>query len=404
MTDHRKEPAGFRDRLTADGLTGYDRTILDHLPHCVFLKDRRLRFVAANRAFCASVGTAEDDILGHDDFALYPRPLAESYRNTEWRVLEEGTARDGFEDRPLAGQLRITQVVKTPVRDSAGTVTGLLGVFWDVTDQRRLEVQLRQRQKMEAVVQLAGGIAHDFNNLLTGIFGNLFLIRAGLSASGSPDVTLLQEHLSSAERIGRRAAELVGQLLTFARRMQPQPEVLDLNQAVSETMRALRPSLSAGITLEVLLGPDLWPVQADDGQIRRVLLNLCANARDAMPQGGRLRVETTNVSLNAAAAREYLDGQPGDYVRVRVSDTGDGIAPDVLPRIFDPFFTTKDLGKGTGLGLAMALGIVKEHQGWITGRSQLGQGSLFEVYLPRAACGLAALGSDSPGFCKAASG
>src|SRR5205814_2130297 len=135
------------------------------------------------------------------------------------RVLEDGTPAEGFEDRPLGGRLRRTQALKTPVRGPDGAVTGVLGVFWDVTEQRRAEAQLRQRQKMEAVVQLAGGIAHDFNNLLTGILGNLALIKAGLSAAGPPDAAVLDEHASSAERIGRRAAELVGQLLTFARRM-----------------------------------------------------------------------------------------------------------------------------------------------------------------------------------------
>ena len=384
MTDDRKEPAGFFDRPNTDALKGHDRTILDHLPQCVYLKDRRLRFVAANQAFCASVSRPEAEVLGCDDLGLYPRHLADNYRAAEWRVLEEGTASEGFEDRLIVSQLRSTHAVKMPVRDADGAVTGVLGVFWDVTDQRRLETQLRQRQKMEAVVQLAGGIAHDFNNLLTGILNNLSLVHAGLSAAQSPEVAQLQEHLSSAERIGRRAAELVGQLLAFARRMQLRPEMLDLNHAVAETVRALKPSLNSAVKLEVLPEPDLWPVQADEGQIRRVLLNLCGNARDAMPYGGRLRVETMNVTLNGVAVREHLDGQPGDYVRVRISDTGDGIAADVLPRVFDPFFTTKDLGKGTGLGLAMALGIVKEHQGWITGHSQLGKGSQFEIYLPRA--------------------
>jgi PAS domain S-box-containing protein len=363
----------------------YPSILLDNLPQCVYLKDRRLRFVAANPAFCTSLGRNCTDLLRRDDFAWYARPLAELYRGQDRRVLELGESLEGSEERTFAGKPRTVQVTRTPVRGRDGAVWGVLGVFWDVTEQRRLEAQLRQGQKMEAVAQLAGGIAHDFNNLLTGILGNLALIRAGLSVVDHAGLTSLHDHLGSAERVGRRAAELVAQLLAFARRLQARFEPLDLNRAVEEVARALCPELGTLVTVEVRPQPDLWPVEADRAQVQRVLTNLCLNARDAMPHGGRLVLETGNVVLDREGARAHLEGWPGEFVCVRVSDTGEGIPADVLPRIFDPFFTTKDLGKGSGLGLAMAFGIVKEHRGWITGRSQLGKGSRFEVYLPRAA-------------------
>jgi PAS domain S-box-containing protein len=358
------------------------RAVLTGLTHGVFVKDRDLRLLAVNPAFCAAVGRTESELLGHDDFDLYPRPLAALRRVEERAVLADGARRETLEEHPVGGQTRTLHVVRAPLLSPGGEVEGVLGVLWDVTEQRRLEERQRHAQKMETVGQLAGGIAHDFNNLLTGVVGNLALARAEL-ARADTDPQRLLEYLDRAEDISRRAADLTRQLLGFARRMESRPEVLDLNRTVRETLRALRPTLGAGVQVELETDLDLWAVRADDGQLARLLTNLCLNARDAMPHGGRLIIETSNVTLDGDEARQFLDGRPGEFVCLRVSDTGEGIAPEVLPRIFEPFFTTRGFGKGIGLGLAMVFGIVKDHQGWVCCASEVGRGSRFAVYLPR---------------------
>ncbi|MCC6421128.1 MAG: PAS domain-containing protein [Gemmataceae bacterium] len=366
----------------------WSRVILEHLSQAVFLKDRNLCLVEVNPGFCAAAGRGREELLGRDDSGLYPCDFADRYRAEERRILADGEGREGFEERILAGQARTVQIVRSPVPGPDGRVAGVLGIFWDVTDRRRQEERARQAQKMETVGQLAGGIAHDFNNLLTGVLNNLALVRTGLAdAVGLPRVL---EHLDNAEEISRRAADLTRQLLGFARRMEGQPELLDLNCTVREAVRLVRPSLGGQIAVDVALAPRLWPVRADASQLTRALLNLCLNARDAMPHGGVLAVETGNVTLTEQAAGEHLDGQPGDFAVVRVTDTGEGIAADLLPRLFEPFFTTRDFGRG--VGLALVFGIVKEHQGWVHCASEMGRGSRFEVYLPRCPEDVAAAG------------
>jgi len=354
------------------------RSLVENLEQSVFLKDRDLSFVAVNQPFCRSVSKTEAEIVGRTDYDLYPRRLAEKYRADDHRVLEQGQRVEVEEQSLIAGQPRTVRIVKTPVKDDRGTIVGVLGIFWDVTDQRALESQLRQAQKMEAVGQLAGGVAHDFNNLLTVILGNLSLV-----LSRWPPGEEGREMLVAASKGGQRAADLVRQLLGFSRRSVLRAQSLDLTAQVAETVAMLKRTIDPRIAVEVLSETDLWPVHADPGQINQVLMNLCLNSRDAMPDGGRLTLETTNVVIDEGLTRFIADAQPGDYVRLRVRDTGHGIPPEVRSRIFDPFFTTKERGKGTGLGLAMVFGIVKQHQGWIECRSETGRGTTFDVFLPR---------------------
>ncbi len=355
------------------------RSLIENLTQSVFLKDRDLRYVAANKPFCQTVGRqCEADVVGKDDFDLYPPELAEQYRAADRLVLQEGKRLELEEKNLIGGTLRTVQKVKTPVLDDRSQVVGVLGIFWDVTDQRNLEAQLRQAHKMEAVGQLAGGIAHDFNNLLTGILGNLSLALTDLSTDHPS-----HELLASAEVAALRAAELTRQLLGFSRRAPLVSQPLNLNASVEETVRLLRHTVDPRIDIQVKPAHDLWRVHGDPSQIGQVLLNLCLNARDAMPDGGKLCLETANVRLDDEAPRISLDGRPGDYVRLRVSDSGVGISTEVMERIFEPFYTTKEPGRGTGLGLAMVFGIVKQHEGWIECRSTVGDGTTFDVYLPR---------------------
>jgi signal transduction histidine kinase len=270
------------------------------------------------------------------------------------------------------------RVAAGPVADEHGAPAGSVHLLADVTARKQLEEQLRQAQKMEAVGRLAGGVAHDFNNLLTGVTANLTL---ALQAMAEDDPR--REFLLAAEAAAWRAADLTRQLLGFSRRARPRMEPLDPNRCVREAVELLRRTLGPAIAVEANYAHAPWPVEADAGHIHQVLMNLCLNARDAMPAGGRLELETANVALAEPDVRGRSDARPGEFVRLRVRDEGHGIPADVLPRIWEPFFTTKEVGKGTGLGLSVAFGIVKEHRGWIECSSAAGRGACFDVYLPR---------------------
>ena len=248
----------------------------------------------------------------------------------------------------------------------------------DRAAHRRLEEELRQAQKMEAVGRLAGGIAHDFNNLLTAITGYSLLVRDRLP-SGDPSRADLEEVV----RAGERAAALTRQLLAFGRKQVLRPRVIDLNAVVSEMEKMLRRVIGANVDIATALDPALGRVYADPGQIEQVIVNLAVNARDAMPQGGRLTIETRNVELDRASRPPQECVSPGPYVMLSVRDTGSGMSEKVKAHLFEPFFTTKEIGKGTGLGLSTVYGIVKQSGGSITVHSEPGRGAAFNVYLPR---------------------
>jgi PAS domain S-box-containing protein len=259
-----------------------------------------------------------------------------------------------------------------------GRLWGYQAIVRDVTEQRRLESQLIRSQRLEAVGQLAGGIAHDFNNVLMAIMGSSELIRGDLD----PDHRARAD-LDVIDQATRRGADLIRQLLAFSRRQVMMPRVVNLNSVVEDMEKMLRRVLREDIELETVLDPDLAPVKADPGQLQQVIVNLATNARDAMPHGGRLTIETANVELDESYARTHVSVQPGPYVRLSVSDTGVGMSEETQARIFEPFFTTKEDGEGTGLGLATVYGIVKQSDGHIWVYSEPKRGTKFNVYLPR---------------------
>ena len=259
-----------------------------------------------------------------------------------------------------------------------GRLVRVWGTQRDVTEQRHLEEQFRQSQKMEAVGQLAGGIAHDFNNLLTAILGNTQLLLRDLPAGDTK-----RGDVEEIRKASERAASLTRQLLAYSRRQMLQPVVLDLNVVVAEMDKLLRRLIGEHIALATVLAPDLGRVRADPNQIEQVIVNLAINARDAMPSGGKLTIETANIDLDDAFTQSHLGSIPGPYTMVAVTDTGTGMDATVRAHLFEPFFTTKEVGKGTGLGLATAYGIVKQSGGYISVYSEPGHGSSFKIYLPR---------------------
>jgi two-component system cell cycle sensor histidine kinase/response regulator CckA len=275
------------------------------------------------------------------------------------------------------GQVRWIRDVAFPVRDESGQVVRLVGVARDITERRELAEQLRQAQKMEAIGQLAGGVAHDFNNILA-----VIMMQAGLTASVAGVSETVRDGLRQIRAAAERAANLTRQLLLFSRRQVMQPRNLDLNEAVTSLAKMLQRIIGEDVRLELHLHPGPLVARADAGMLDQVLMNLAVNARDAMPKGGKLVIETAARTLTESEAAAIPEAVPGRYVALRVTDTGCGIAPEILPRIFEPFFTTKEPGKGTGLGLATVYGIVKQHGGCIRVTSEPGRGTIFEVFLP----------------------
>jgi len=275
------------------------------------------------------------------------------------------------------GEERMVRGRGEVVVDGSGTPIRMRGIVVDITERKRLEEQLRQSQKMEAIGQLAGGVAHDFNNILTVIHGHASLLLSDENLS--PSATKSAQQIAQA---AERAAGLTRQLLTFSRRQVMQPRRLDLNEVVSNMTRMLGRILGEDIALQLNYWSQPAFVQADASMIEQVLLNLAVNARDAMPKGGQLaiRISTTDVATNRLSL--HPDGRVGKFACLTVVDNGCGIPPENLRRVFEPFFTTKEVGKGTGLGLATVYGIVKQHQGWIEVESESGKGATFRVFLP----------------------
>ena len=265
------------------------------------------------------------------------------------------------------------------LRDAGGGRELLMqGVLYDITEHKRLEEQLRQSQKLEAVGQLAGGVAHDFNNLLMVIQAHNELVRGRLTPSDPAHQDALQ-----IERAVARAAALTQQLLAFSRRQVLQLKALDLNTVLAEVEKMLSRLIPANIDLKIVPAASLNRVKADRGQMEQVILNLAVNARDAMPLGGRLTIETRNAELHETYAGSHARIPPGKYVVLTVSDTGIGMHSDIKAKIFEPFFTTKEPGKGTGLGLAIVYGVVKQTGGWVSAHSELGNGTTFDIYFPQ---------------------
>lgn len=343
----------------------------------IFVKDTLGRYLLFNDAASRFVGKPVAEVLGRDDRALFPPEQAHQIMAGDHQIMASGHTQTN-EEAGLATPNGPTTFLATkgPIRNAQGKVIGLFGISRDITERRQLQNQLRESQKMEAIGQLAGGIAHDFNNILSVIQGYGTLLQA------APTFADVADAADQIVKAAGRAAELTRQLLAFSRRQAMQPRVLDLNEIVTGMLKMLGRVLGEDLRLGVNLDSRALLTRADAGMLEQVLLNLAVNARDAMPDGGRLEVATGEVTFTAAEVKSLPDLAPGHHVWLRVSDTGIGIAPEHLARIFEPFFTTKEVGKGTGLGLATVFGIVKQHGGAVTVASEVGRGTAFKIYLP----------------------
>lgn len=378
--------------------------LIESLPGFVYLcdydEDWTMRFVS--EAVRGILGYAPDELIGNRAVAfgdlIHPDDQEAIWVSAERNLAERKPCEHKYRVRTASGSEKTVWERSHGVYDEAGEVVRIEGYIEDITDRKRIEEQLYQTQKMEAVGQLTGGIAHEFNNMLAAIIGNLEILGGRLK-----DDARAKRPLETALKAASRAAELVRRLLAFSRRQYLEREVMDLREVLSRMRGLLQITLTEAVELEMHLAEDLRSIRADPAQLEIAILNLAINARDAMPNGGRLVIESTNVKLDAAHAARHPDATPGSYVELAVSDNGPGMSPEVKERVFEPFFTTKEVGQGTGLGLSMVYGLLKQLDGHVTLYSEEGHGTCIKLYLPVAeasetvSSGTSASRDDCPG-------
>ncbi len=356
-----------RERLTA---------AIEQSTEAVLITDKAGRIIYANAAFSGMSGYTAAEILGTVPIRLAKTDI--TLRTISEALLINKTWQGNIEIQTKTGGSFTGETVIMPIKTAEKAPRNYVITLRDITRQLALEEQLRQSQKLKAVGQLAAGIAHDFNNLLTAVngFSELLLERVTFGS-------LEHEYVLQILESGNRAAKLVRQMLAFSRKQLISPKVLNLNQVILDMETMLRRVIGAHIAIKMDLTPNIFPLKLDATQIEQIIINLAVNAQDAMPNGGTLHISTANVLLSPEYTATHPDIEPGEFVCLTVTDTGKGIAPDVLAHIFEPFFTTKEVGKGTGLGLATVYGVIKQNKGHIDVTSTEGKGTTFYIYLPR---------------------
>ena len=354
------------------------RGILDSTPIQIVLKDTEGRIMAISQNVATDLGLSQEDFIGHTMADFLPADIAEIYMAGDRKVIETGENVQQEVTVERDGKTKHYLNAKFPLKNDAGKTIGICGMTIDMTELKDLEAQLRNAHRMEAVGQLTGGIAHDFNNLLQIMVGNAGLLQIRIGEDEVAGFCIDEIHAAV-----KSGAALTGRLLAFSRQQTLSPTALDVTVLVDGLEDMLRRTLGETIDLRVERNPNLWSAMIDPHQFENALINLCINARDATPNGGRLGIETGNVTLDETYTEQYDEVKPGDYVMVVVSDTGTGMSPEIQEKIFEPFFTTKEVGKGSGLGLSMVYGFVKQSGGHITIDSEVGRGTTFTLFLPR---------------------
>ncbi len=378
VIDRELREAGERRarRAVEDKLRQLSRAV-EQSANFVIITDAAGAIEYVNPGFEQAMGYATGELVGREPFF---RNLTAAANQEMW-----ATARSGLDWRGEFGNVRkdgsVVSVSATvsPVADDDGKITHVIAIEEDITRRREIEAQLRQAQKMEAVGTLTGGMAHDFNNLLAVIIGNLDLL-----VGKRPDDGEVQDLAKEALDAAISGADLTKRLLAFARRQPLQPQELEFNELLSSTVKLLRRLLGKTYEIKLAVADDMWPVVADPSQLAASITNLATNARDAMPDGGRLVITAANSVLDTDYVLEHPEAKVGEYVEIKVADSGTGMSPELVARIFEPFFTTKESGRGSGLGLSMVYGFISQSGGHIALESAVGAGTTFHLFLPRA--------------------
>lgn len=355
-------------------------SIVENLPSMIFVKNAKdHRYVEWNKAAEEITGLQKEEMLGNNDYDFWPKEQAEFFINKDKEVIANKKLFD-IPEEPLTTKYKGTRTLHTkkiPIYDQKGNAKYLLGISEDITEKLKLEGMLSRSQKMEAVGQMSGGIAHDFNNQMAIILGYSELLQ---EQDFSKDQL---EWIDMVKVAAQRCTDLTQQLLAFSRNGEIDKEVTNINNIFSEIKDIIQRSVTPEVKVDYYLSDDLWNIEVNQGACKDAVLNIVLNARDAMPKGGSLTIETTNITLDEENISAFPNLLEGDYVHIMINDTGKGMSREVCEHVFEPFFTTKDVGKGTGLGLSMVYGFVRRYDGDILLDTKEGEGTTFRIYLPR---------------------
>ncbi|MCP4725198.1 MAG: response regulator [bacterium] len=359
--------------------------ILDSSPVLIYYKNRKNRFVRVNKSFADFFSLTFEELVKKKSADLFPE-ISEKQKNDEKKVIKTGKPKlNVIEEVATSNGARWLSIDKVPYKDSTGKIIGIIGFAFDITkgketeeENKKLQDQLFQSQKLESIGRLAGGIAHDFNNILAVISGYSEILKIS-TKNLDPKMIKAVKAISDSSR---RASKLTRQLLSFARRGRFNPVPLDLNKLISDTIKVSEKIFEKKVKVKYSLDDKIKSVEGDKNQITQVITNLVINAKDAMPEGGKIEIKTRTMKVTKKQLTEFPELHPGEYVQLSISDTGIGIKEEVKQRIFEPFFTTKKEGIGTGLGLATTYGIVRHHKGFIDFNTEIGEGTTFNIWLP----------------------
>ncbi|HYJ45755.1 MAG TPA: PAS domain S-box protein [Pyrinomonadaceae bacterium] len=371
------------ERKRAEERIRQQAALLDKAQDAILVRDLEGHILFWNQAAEEIYGWSKEEAIGRNAREFLYKGSPSQFEKAVETLLEKGEWAGEMHQLTKAGDEITVESRWTLVRDDAGEPYSVLVINTNITERKKIEAQFLRAQRMESIGTLAGGIAHDLNNVLSPILMSVDMLRLKLSDPES------QQYLKMLQASAERGADMIKQVLSFARGVQGERIPMEPKYLIKDVVKILRDTLPKSINIRFNLPDRLWPVAADATQIHQVLMNLCVNARDAMPQGGHLTLRAENITLDENYARMHLEAKPGHYVMIAVMDTGVGIPAETLNKIFEPFFTTKEMGKGTGLGLSTAMSIVKSHGGFVNVYSELGKGTEFSLYLPAIEMGAA---------------